>query len=108
MPVLGVTAVGKDMARNARYFRLACRMSRGAGRAVRQDLLRRRGLRERHGFVPGADRHGRRQEAARAGRARPWPIKAVSEGASGVDMGRNIFQSEAPDRDDHGRREGRP
>ena len=26
IPVLGVTAVGKDMARDARYFRLACRI----------------------------------------------------------------------------------
>ena len=26
IPVMGVTAVGKNMARDARYFRLACRM----------------------------------------------------------------------------------
>ncbi len=31
MPVLGVTAVGKDMTRDARYFRLACRMAAELG-----------------------------------------------------------------------------
>jgi len=28
---------------------------------------------------------------------------AIQQGANGVDMGRNIFQSEDPDRDDEGR-----
>jgi putative autoinducer-2 (AI-2) aldolase len=37
---LGVTAVGKDMVRNAKYFRLACRMCAELGAQVVKDLLR--------------------------------------------------------------------
>ena len=55
IPVLGVTAVGKDMARDARYF----------GLATRVDLLHGGGLREGRRAVPGADRDRGRQEAAR-------------------------------------------
>ena len=69
MPVMGVTAVGKNMVRDAKYFRLACRIIAELGAQYVKTYFVEDGLRDRHGVVPGADRHGRRQEAARARRA---------------------------------------
>ena len=66
MPVMGITAVGKDMVRDAKYFRLACRIIAEMGAQYVKDLLCGKGLRDRHRVLPGADRDGRRQEAARA------------------------------------------
>jgi len=95
MPVLGVTAVGKELTRDAAYIRLATRMCAELGAAFVKTY-----------FVPGF-------ETVTA--ACPVPIviaggkklpefealemayQAVDQGASGVDMGRNIFQSEAPE-----------
>ena len=66
IPVMGITAVGKTMVRDAKYFRLACRIVAELGAPIREDLLRRGGFRDRHRILPGADRDGRRQEAAGA------------------------------------------
>ncbi len=95
IPVMAVTAVGKELVRNAQYFRLACRMRRRARRARREDLLRRRRVRNRHRVLPRADRDGRRQEAAGARRPHDGLQRRAARRA-GVDMGRNIFQSDAP------------
>ena len=94
MPVLGVTAVGKDMVRDAKYIRLATRMCAELGAAFVKTY-----------FVP---------EFETVTSACPVPIviaggkklpeldalkmahEAIQQGAAGVDMGRNIFQSEAP------------
>ena len=70
MPVLGVTAVGKELARDARYLRPRHPDPRRARRAGRQDLLLRATTsRQVTAGCPVPDRHGRRQEAARARRA---------------------------------------
>ena len=45
VPVLGVTAVGRELTRDARYLGLAVSDPGGARRAGRQDLLLRGGLR---------------------------------------------------------------
>ena len=42
IPVLGVTAVGKELTRDARYLRLATRICAELGAPLRQDLLRAR------------------------------------------------------------------
>ena len=94
MPVLGVTAVGSEMVRDAKYIRLATRMCAELGAAFVKTY-----------FVPDF-------ETVTA--ACPVPIviaggkklpeldalkmasAAINQGAAGVDMGRNIFQSEAP------------
>ena len=47
IPVLGVTAVGKELVRDARYLGLATRIIAELGRPGREDLLLRRGLRDR-------------------------------------------------------------
>ncbi|MCX7143743.1 MAG: 3-hydroxy-5-phosphonooxypentane-2,4-dione thiolase [Proteobacteria bacterium] len=76
IPVLGVTAVGKDMVRDARYFRLACRICAELGAQVPVVMAGGKKL-------PELD-------------ALTMAYRAVQEGAAGVDMGRNIFQSDAP------------
>jgi len=95
IPVLGVTAVGKEMARDARYFRLACRIAAELGAHfiktyyVEQDFE----TVTASCPVPIVMAGGKKLPELEA---LTMAYKAVSEGAAGVDMGRNIFQSEAP------------
>jgi putative autoinducer-2 (AI-2) aldolase len=95
IPVMGVTAVGKDMARDARYFRLACRMIAELG----ANFVKTYYVEEDFATVcascpvPIVMAGGKKLPEMDA---LTMAYKAVSEGASGVDMGRNIFQSEAP------------
>lgn len=95
IPVMAVTAVGKDMVRDAKYFRLACRICAELGAQIVKTY-----------YVP--------EDFDTVVASCPVPIvmaggkkipeldalamsyKAIQEGAAGVDMGRNIFQSEAP------------
>ena len=65
IPTLGVTAVGKELVRDARYLVAGLPRLRRERRHLREDLLLRAGLREGHRLLPGADRHRRRQETAR-------------------------------------------
>jgi putative autoinducer-2 (AI-2) aldolase len=96
IPVMAVTAVGKDMVRDAKYFRLACRICAELGAHFVKTY-----------YVP--------EDFATVVASCPVPIvmaggkkigeldaltmayNAVQQGARGVDMGRNIFQSEAPE-----------
>ena len=95
IPTMAVTAVGKDMVRDARYFRLACRMCAELGANIIKTY-----------YVP--------EDFETITSSCPVPIvmaggkkipvldaltmayNAIQQGASGVDMGRNIFQSDAP------------
>ncbi|KZK74560.1 MAG: autoinducer 2 aldolase [Pelodictyon luteolum] len=95
IPTMAVTAVGKDMVRDAKYFRLACRISAELGAQIVKTY-----------YVP--------EEFESVVASCPVPIvmaggkklpekdaltmsyRAIQEGASGVDMGRNIFQSDYP------------
>ncbi len=94
IPVLGVTAVGKELTRDARYISLASRILAELGASFIKTY-----------YVPNFE-----QVTA----ACPVPIviaggkklperealqmarDAIDQGASGVDMGRNIFQSDDP------------
>jgi putative autoinducer-2 (AI-2) aldolase len=95
IPVLGVTAVGKNMTRDARYFRLACRMAAELG----ANFVKTYYIEEDFETVtascpvPIVMAGGKKLPELEA---LTMAYKAVSERASGVDMGRNIFQSEAP------------
>lgn len=95
IPTLAVTAVGKDMARDARYFRLACRMCAELGAHYVKTYYIPEGFDTVAASCPvpivmaGGKKIPERD-------ALQMSYKAVQEGASGVDMGRNIFQSEAP------------
>ena len=94
IPTLAVTAVGKDMVRDARYMSLASRMAAELGaRIVKTYYV--------DGFekvvdtcpVPIVIAGGKKQPEKDA---LVMAYDAIQAGAIGVDMGRNIFQSENP------------
>ncbi len=95
IPTLGVTAVGKDMARDARYFRLACRMCAELGAQFVKTYYIEKDFETVTAScpVPVVMAGGKKLPELDA---LQMAYRAVSEGASGVDMGRNIFQSDAP------------
>ena len=98
IPVLAVTAVGKELTRDARYLRLATRICAELGAHFVKTYYCEPRLRDGHGRVPGAAGDGRRQEDCPSGMRSPWRTAAIENGAAGVDMGRNIFQSDTPRR----------
>lgn len=95
IPTLAVTAVGKDMKRDAKYFRLATRICAELGAHYIKTY-----------FVP--------EDFETVTASCPVPIviaggkkipeldalkmasRSVRQGAAGVDMGRNIFQADSP------------
>ena len=95
MPTLGVTAVGKDMTRDAQYFRLATRICAELGAQFVKTYYVDEGFETVTAScpVPIVMAGGKKLPELDA---LTMAYRAVSEGASGVDMGRNIFQSEAP------------
>ncbi len=94
IPVLGVTAVGKDMARDARYFRLACRICAELGaQFVKTYYVADFETVTASCPVPVVMAGGKKLPELDA---LTMAYRAVQEGAAGVDMGRNIFQSDAP------------
>lgn len=96
MPVLGVTAVGKSMTRDARYFRLACRIAAELGAHFVKTYYVEEDFETVTAScpVPIVMAGGKKLPELDA---LSMAYKAVSEGAAGVDMGRNIFQSDAPE-----------
>jgi putative autoinducer-2 (AI-2) aldolase len=95
IPVLGVTAVGRELTRDARYLGLATRICAELGAQVVKTYYCDDGFeRVTAGCpVPIVMAGGKKLPELEA---LEMAYRAVSEGASGVDMGRNIFQSEAP------------
>lgn len=95
IPTLAVTAVGKDMARDARYFRLACRMCAELGAHYVKTYYIPKGFDTVAAScpVPIVMAGGKKLPEKDALR---MSYNAIQEGAAGVDMGRNIFQSESP------------
>jgi putative autoinducer-2 (AI-2) aldolase len=92
---LGVTAVGKDMVRDAKYFRLACRICAELGAQFVKTYYVAEGFETITAScpVPVVMAGGKKLPEAEA---LEMAYRAVDAGAAGVDMGRNIFQSEAP------------
>jgi putative autoinducer-2 (AI-2) aldolase len=95
IPTLAVTAVGKDMARDARYFRLATRICAELGAHYIKTYYVEDGFETVTSScpVPIVMAGGKKLPELDA---LTMAYKAIQEGASGVDMGRNIFQSESP------------
>jgi putative autoinducer-2 (AI-2) aldolase len=93
--VLGVTAVGKDMKRDARYLRLACRICAELGAHVVKTYYVEEGFETVTAScpVPIVMAGGKKLPELDALK---MAYNAVQGGAAGVDMGRNIFQSDAP------------
>jgi putative autoinducer-2 (AI-2) aldolase len=93
-PVLAVTAVGKEMTRDARYLGLACRIAAEQGAHMVKTYYC-EGFEEvvRNTSVPIVIAGGKKIPEKDAIQL-AWD--AIQAGASGVDMGRNIFQSDCP------------
>jgi putative autoinducer-2 (AI-2) aldolase len=94
VPVMGVTAVGKEMERTPKYFLLATRILAELGSSVIKTYYC-------EDFekvvaacpVPIVIAGGKKLPEADA---LTMAYKAIQSGAKGVDMGRNIFQSTNP------------
>lgn len=95
IPTLGVTAVGKELTRDARYLSMASRVCAENGAHVVKTYF----------CEPGFDRvtatcpvpiviAGGKKVPEKDALAVAW--KAIGQGANGVDMGRNVFQAENP------------
>jgi 3-hydroxy-5-phosphonooxypentane-2,4-dione thiolase len=95
IPTLGVTAVGKDMARDAKYMRLASRIIAELGVTYVKTYYTDREFDTVVAAcpVPIVIAGGKKLPELEA---LTMAYKAIQDGAAGVDMGRNIFQSEAP------------
>jgi putative autoinducer-2 (AI-2) aldolase len=95
IPTLAVTAVGKDMARDARYFRLATRMCAELGAHYIKSYYVEEGFETVTACcpVPIVVAGGKKIPELDALK---MAYNAVQQGAGGVDMGRNIFQSDSP------------
>ena len=95
IPVMGVTAVGKQLTRDAKYLRLACRICAELGAQFVKTYYVDEGFDSVTAScpVPIVMAGGKKLPELDA---LTMARHAVSEGASGVDMGRNIFQSDNP------------
>ncbi len=95
IPVLAVTAVGQNMVRNARYLRLACRICAELGAHFVKTYYCTEGFETVTSScpVPVIMAGGKKLPEVDA---LTMAYNAMDGGAAGVDMGRNIFQSDAP------------
>jgi 3-hydroxy-5-phosphonooxypentane-2,4-dione thiolase len=95
IPVLAVTAVGKDLTRDARYLRLATRICAELGAHVVKTYYCAEDFDTVTAAcpVPLVMAGGKKLPELDA---LTMAYRAVEEGAAGVDMGRNIFQSDDP------------
>ena len=94
IPVVAVTAVGKDMVRDVRYMSLASRMAAELG----ADIVKTYFVKDFEKViescpVPVVIAGGKKLPEDEALK---MAYDAIQAGAAGVDMGRNIFQSDKP------------
>ena len=94
IPTLAVTAVGREMVRDARYLGMACRMAAEMGATFVKTYYC-ENFEEVTGMCPapvviaGGKKLPERD-------ALQMSKSSVDKGAIGVDMGRNIFESDSP------------
>ena len=94
IPVLAVTAVGKEMNRDARYLSLACRIAAELGaHIVKTYYCDEFEKVVKSCPVPVVIAGGKKIPEREA---IDLSYNAITRGAAGVDMGRNIFQSDHP------------
>ena len=95
IPTLAVTGVGADMDRDLRYFSLATRMCAEIGAHYIKSYYFEPGFEKVVAAcpVPIVIAGGKKLPEMEA---LEMAYKAIDQGASGVDMGRNIFQSDSP------------
>lgn len=96
IPTLAVTAVGKNMVRDLRYLAFACRVCQDLGARIVKtyycDEFEK--LVDMVAPTPVVVAGGKKTENAQ--QAMELAFNAISHGAVGVDMGRNIFQDDNP------------
>lgn len=95
IPTMAVTAVGKELTRDAQYLRLACRICAELGAQIVKTYYCADDFETVTAScpVPIVMAGGKKLPELDA---LTMAYNAVTRGAAGVDMGRNIFQSEAP------------
>ncbi len=95
VPTLGVTAVGREMVRDSRYLGLACRVIAELGAHFVKTYYCEPGFAEVVAGcpVPIVIAGGKKLPELDA---LTMAYKAIDQGASGVDMGRNIFLADDP------------
>ena len=94
IPVLGVVAVGKEMERTTRYFSLATRLLAETGAHIIKTYYCENFEQITAACpVPIVIAGGKKIPEKEA---LEMAYRAVSEGAAGVDMGRNVLQAECP------------
>ncbi len=94
IPVLAVTAVGKEIERDVRYLALSCRIACELGANMVKTYYCEEFEKVVNSCpVPIVIAGGKKIPEKKA---LELAYNAISKGAVGVDMGRNIFQSEAP------------
>ncbi len=95
IPTMAVTAVGKEMERTPKYFRLATRMCAELGAHIIKTYYTDEEFETITACCPVPI-------VIAGGKKRPetdaleMAYRAIDQGAAGVDMGRNIFQSDSP------------
>jgi 3-hydroxy-5-phosphonooxypentane-2,4-dione thiolase len=95
IPILAVTAVGRDMVRDARYLGLACRVAAELGAHIVKTYYCEDFEKVVEGcpvpvIIAGGKKLSTEKDVLRL------TYNAVKSGATGVDMGRNIWQSDYP------------
>jgi putative autoinducer-2 (AI-2) aldolase len=95
IPILAVTAVGKEMARDARYLSLACRIAAELGAHIVKTYYCENFEKVIEGcpvpvIIAGGKKLPKEVDALELAH------NAIQHGAAGVDMGRNIWQSDYP------------
>lgn len=95
IPILAVTAVGRDMVRDARYLGLACRVAAELGAHIVKTYYCEDFEKVVEGcpvpvIIAGGKKLSNEKDVLRL------TFNAVKSGATGVDMGRNIWQSDYP------------
>ncbi len=94
LPVMAVTAVGKEMVRDVRYLGLCCRIAAEIGcQIVKTYYCEDFAKLVKSTPVPVVIAGGKKIPEPEA---LQLAANAIRDGAAGVDMGRNIFQAEHP------------
>jgi putative autoinducer-2 (AI-2) aldolase len=95
IPVMGVTAVGKELTRDARYLGMASRVCAELGSSLVKTYYCEEGFERVVAGCPAPI-------VIAGGKKVPEPqalevaYRAINDGAAGVDMGRNVFQADCP------------
>ncbi|HNY25963.1 MAG TPA: 3-hydroxy-5-phosphonooxypentane-2,4-dione thiolase [Candidatus Sumerlaeota bacterium] len=95
IPTLGVTAVGKDLVRDARYLAMASRVCAENGAQVVKTYFCEKDFEQVTSAcpVPIVIAGGKKLPELEA---LDMAYRAIQQGAAGVDMGRNVFQADDP------------